>query len=120
MTNSRAKGARGELELSKFLTERGHEARRGQQFKGTPDSPDIECESLKDYHIECKRVEALRLYPALKQAEADSGLNQIPVVFHRKSREKWVVILDADDFLNLVDKSRLVETCTDPLADQMR
>ena len=67
---SKNKGKRGELELSHWLTKRGHPARRGQQFQGSPDSPDVICESLP-FHIECKRTEALRIYDALEQAQED-------------------------------------------------
>jgi len=102
--NSRAKGQKGELELSHYLNEKGYSARRGQQFSGGADSPDVICPSLP-FHIECKRVERLKLYEALKQAMRDSeGGDKVPTVWHRKNREEWVVILRADDFLDLVDK----------------
>lgn len=102
MTNSKQKGARGEREFAKFLKERGFEARRGQQYSGSPDSPDVVCEALRDIHIEVKRVEALRLYEALEQAKSDASKTQTPVVFHRKNNKQWVAILDADAFLQLL------------------
>lgn len=102
--NSRAKGADGERELAHYLNEKGYEARRGQQFSGGADSPDVICPSLP-FHIECKRVERLQLYEALEQAIRDAGEGgKVPTVFHRKNRKDWVVILKADDFLQLVDK----------------
>ena len=97
---SRDKGKRGELELSHWLTERGHPARRGQQFKGSPDSPDVECPSLP-FQIECKRTETLSAYKALEQAQADS--DRPGVVFHRRNNRRWVVILDAEEFMELID-----------------
>src|SRR5579859_6823449 len=98
--NSRNKGKRGELELAAFLKEHGYEnARRGQQFKGGGDSPDVV--GVPGLHIECKRVEALRLYPALAQAHRDAGDGTVPVVLHRCNGEEWVAILSADDFLNI-------------------
>ena len=97
---SKNKGKRGELELSHWLTKRGHPARRGQQFQGSPDSPDVICESLP-IHIECKRTEALRIYDALEQAQEDSDLPG--VVFHRRNSRDWLVVLDADDFLGLLN-----------------
>ena len=51
--NSRAKGCNGERQLAKLLTSLGYPARRGQQFRGTKDSPDVVCDSIKA-HIECK------------------------------------------------------------------
>lgn len=101
--NSRQKGKAGELELVHFLKKYGYDdARRGQQFKGSPDSPDIECESLREYHIECKRVERLQIYNAMEQASQDAGQDQTPVVFHRKNREGWLTILHSSDFMDMV------------------
>ena len=99
--HSRNKGKRGELELANLLKERGYtDAHRGQQFKGTPDSPDVA--GLPGFHVECKRVEAGNLYNWLEQAKADAGEDQTPIVVHRKNNKPWVVVLDLDDFLNLL------------------
>ena len=46
--NSRAKGARGERLWRDELRAQGFTARRGQQFSGSPDSPDVVCEELKE------------------------------------------------------------------------
>ena len=99
--NSRNKGKVGELELAHALTEAGFEARRGQQFAGGGDSPDVVCQPLAGYHFEVKRVEAGNLYKWLKQAIRDAG-SKVPVVAHRRSREDWVVVLRLSDFLNLL------------------
>ena len=101
--NSRTKGATGERELAKKLTETfGCEARRGQQFKGGADSPDV-VTSLDGVHFECKRVERFNLYKALDQATRDAGEN-VPVVCHRQSRKDWVLVVKLDDVNRLVDK----------------
>jgi Holliday junction resolvase len=102
--NSRAKGKAGELELAKYLREAGYEARRGVQFKGGADSPDVQ--GLPGVHIECKRVEALRLYPALEQARRDAAESNVPVVVHRANRQPWVAILTLDDFLELYKQAQ--------------
>ena len=108
MINSRQKGAAGERELAEFLRERGHDgARRGQQFHGGADSPDVVVPSLPGVHLECKRVEAGNLYNWLEQAIADAGWEKIPVVAHRKNRKEWVAILRLEDFLNLVGKANV-------------
>lgn len=106
--HSKNKGKRGELEAAKRLTAGGFPATRGQQFKGTEDSPDIECLPLKDYHFECKFVERFQLYPSLQQAKDDAP-NKIPVVLHRKKRQDWVAILPLDDFLALLREAKQVE-----------
>ena len=101
--NSRAKGAKGERELAKKLTEVFDcEARRGQQFKGGADSPDV-VTSLNGIHIECKRVERFNLYSAMAQATRDAG-DKVPIVCHRQSRKDWVVVIKLDDINRLVDK----------------
>ena len=104
MTNSRAKGTRGELEAAHFLADHGFPARRGQQFAGSPDSPDLVCEVLPGIHFEVKRTERTDLYGWLAQAKADAG-GKLPVVLHRKNESRWLVILDAEDFLSLIRNS---------------
>lgn len=99
--NSRSKGKRGELELAKFLSDFGFEASRGQQFKGGTDSPDVICEALSPFHIECKRVEAGNLYTWLEQATRDSGA-KIPIVMHRRNDKKWVAILELEHLLKVI------------------
>lgn len=101
--NSKKKGSRGELELVHYLMEHGFDARRGQQFKGTPDSPDIISDMMASVglHIECKRVEAGNLYNWMDQADKDAG-DQMPVVMHRRNDKDWVAILSLDDFLKFV------------------
>ncbi len=102
--NSRNKGKTGELELAAFLRDHGFEARRGQQFAGGGDSPDI-VSSLPGFHIECKRVESGSLYAWMDQAMRDAPVAHTPVVMHRRSRQPWVAILRLSDFLELVKKA---------------
>jgi Holliday junction resolvase len=94
--NSKQKGKRGELEFVHYLQAKGYEARRGQQFCGSPDSPDVI--SNFPFHIEVKRVEKLNISNAMEQAAADCG-NQTPIVAHRRNGEDWFITMKADDFL---------------------
>jgi Holliday junction resolvase len=104
--NSRQKGAAGERELAALLRFHGYEARRGQQFNGGSESPDVVCQPLKDFHFECKRVEAGNLYKWMRQASRDASAGgKVPVVMHRRSREDWVAILPAGLFLQLLHKA---------------
>ncbi len=100
--NSRSKGIRGELEASKLLKQFGFDARRGQQYAGGGDSPDV-VHSIPGVHLEVKRVEALSLYPALQQAVDDAPEHHMPVVLHRRNGKPWVVIMQAGDFLRIMD-----------------
>ena len=110
--NSNNKGKVGERELAIFLREHGYnEARRGQQFQGGSDSPDI-VGCIPGVHIECKRTERLALYNAVDQARRDCG-DAMPTVWHRcnndrrkqSCRGEWLVVLSAEDFLKLVEKA---------------
>jgi len=95
MVNSKQKGKRGELEFCRYLKDKGYEARRGQQYKGTSDSPDI-ISNLDSLHFEVKRTEKLSVYKALEQAKQDCG-DKIPVVVHRRNNKPWIAIVYADD-----------------------
>ena len=98
--NSKKKGNRGELELSKLLTSEGFPSRRGQQYSGSPDSPDVVCDSLP-VHWECKRTERLNVYDAIDQARRDAG-DKIPIVAHRRNDSRWLAILDLRDLLEIL------------------
>jgi Holliday junction resolvase len=100
---STRKGKVGELEVASLLREHGIEARRGRQYQGGPDSPDVQCE-LPGWHLEVKRVETFSLYPALEQAQEEAPGGCKAVVFHRRSRKGWVVVLRAEDFIELVNR----------------
>ena len=97
--NSRAKGAKGELELSKKLKEHGYDCRRGQQYCGANGDADVV--GLPGIHIECKRVERLNIEDAMTQALKDSKLDEYPAVFHRKNNSKWLVTMRLDDWIEI-------------------
>lgn len=105
--SSKRKGKIGELEVVNLLKAADFNAHRSVQYCGaTGDAPDVVVEGLP-LHIEVKRVERLNLKQAYQQAVHDSKANgniEIPVVFHRKSRQPWMVMLSADDFLTLIKK----------------
>jgi Holliday junction resolvase len=97
---SRDKGKRGEREVAEFMRNHGIPARRGVQYQGGPDSPDVV--GLDGFHNEVKRTEKFRLYQALEQAMDEARPGDIPAVWHRSNGRPWVVILRADDFLVMV------------------
>ena len=101
MINSKMKGKRGELEVAEFLRHFGYTARRGQQFSGSSDSPDV-VHSIEGLHIEVKFTESFNAYKAMEQAEDDCGKEDIPVVFYRKKRKRWMVLINAEDFMKLL------------------
>jgi len=94
--NSRAKGCRGELEASKvWAFVMGGTARRGQQFAGGNDSPDV-ISSYTGIHLEVKRTERGNPYDWLAQARRDCQ-GKVPVVLHRRNDRPWLLILELTD-----------------------
>lgn len=93
MVNSNGKGKRGEREAAKALRETlGCKARRGQQYAGGNDSPDV-VHDISGIHIEVKRTERLKLYDAVGQALEDCADGEVPVVLHKRNREFWLVVV---------------------------
>src|SRR5215831_13204515 len=72
--NSREKGKRGERQWRDELRANGYAARRGQQFCGSAESPDVVCDSLPWIHFEVKAVERLNIEEAMEQARRDCGI----------------------------------------------
>ena len=101
--NSIKKGKRGERELAAVLRSHGFEARRGQQFKGGDDSPDV-VHNIPGIHIECKFTERFKLYDALDQAERDRADGETPIVAHRMNNRRWVAVLSLDDLINILKR----------------
>lgn len=100
MTNSKQKGKRGELQFANLLKDHGFVARRGQQFKGGADSPDVICESLPDIHFEIKNCERLNLWDAMYQSASEMGSGQIPVVAWKRNRKNWLVTMRIEDWID--------------------
>ena len=127
--NSREKGKRGERQWRDELRAHGYTARRGQQFSGSPDSPDVICDELDWLHFEVKAVERLNIEDAMDQARRDCGVRiadcgmtgstspqplspsgegadsqagQVPLVVHRRSFRGWLVTMDAETFFGFL------------------
>lgn len=104
---SKRKGKVGEREAAKRLEERfGTPVRRGVQYQGGPDSPDVV--GLPGVHVEVKRTEKLRLWEAINQAVAESPSDSVPMVMHRPNGKPWVVIVLFDDLPRLAEKLYLI------------
>lgn len=99
---SKTKGKVGEREAAHELSRLfACQARRGVQYQGGPESPDIVSDI--PVHFEVKRTEKLQLWPAIEQAEQDAH-GKIPVVLHRPNLRPWLVILNLEDLPGLVEK----------------
>jgi Holliday junction resolvase len=121
--NSREKGKRGERQWRDELRANGYAARRGQQFSGSPDSPDVVCDSLPWIHFEVKAVERLNIEDAMEQARRDAvdggwlmvdgqKIQKVPVVAHRRSFRPWLVTMEAETFFRFLRGNFLNHGCT--------
>jgi len=99
--NSREKGKRGERQWRDELRAQGFQARRGQQFSGSADSPDVVCEQLRWIHFEVKAVEKLNIQDAMDQAGRDCG-GKVPMVAHKRNFRPWLVTMEAETFFRLL------------------
>jgi hypothetical protein len=103
--NSCQKGKRGERAWRDELIAHGYNARRGRQFSGSPDSPDVVCPGLAGIHFEVKAVERLNINEAMAQAVGDAG-DKIPVLAHRRNRGAWMVTMRASDWFKLLAQAQ--------------
>lgn len=116
-SSSARKGANGERELAAVLREYGYNIERGgsMSFGEVPDLT-----GLPGVHIECKRVERLNVPEAMKQAQRDSERfkDGAPAVFHRRSRESWLVTMRLADWIDLYQRQKTAisgkEAANDP------
>ena len=99
--NAREKGKRGERQWRDELRAQGYHARRGQQFSGSPDSPDVVCAELDWIHFEVKAVERLNIEDAMDQARRD-GQHKTPVMAHKRRHRRWLVTMEAETFFRLL------------------
>jgi hypothetical protein len=98
---SRQKGKRGEREAAAELGAiLGVDARRGVQYQGGPDSPDVVLDGVP-IHVEAKRTERLSLWAAIEQAKADAPAGAVPIVWHKCNRRESVLILETSQLLAL-------------------
>ena len=100
---SQRKGRGRELELARVLQEYGYDVQpgRAQSYGEVPDLT-----GLPGVHIECKRVERLNVPEAMKQAirDAEKFHDGAPTLFHRRSREPWLVTMKLEDWLSLYQR----------------
>lgn len=99
--NSREKGKRGERLWRDELRSAGFAARRGQQFSGSPESPDVVCDDLPWAHFEVKSVERLNVEIAMDQARGDA-VDKVPLLAHKRNHCRWLVTMEANTFFQFL------------------
>ena len=99
---SKAKGKRGERECAAELSSLlGVPARRGVQYQGGPDSPDVVIDL--PIHVEAKRTERLVLWAAIEQAKADAPAGAVPMVWHKANKRDSIVIVETSQLVALAE-----------------
>lgn len=97
--SSRRKGADYERQLANLIRDRyGYPTRRGYVFYHESDVV-----GLDEIHCEVKAVERLNVREAYRQAveESEKRKDGIPVLFHHKARDGWLVTLSLEDFMDM-------------------
>jgi hypothetical protein len=98
---SRSKGKRGEREAAAELGALlGVDARRGVQYQGGPESPDVVLKGVP-IHVEAKRTERLSLWAAVEQSRQDADPGHVPIVWHKSNRRESVVIVETSQLVAL-------------------
>lgn len=102
---SQSKGRRGEFGLAVKLREAGFNDVQPSPALNYGTCPDLV--GLPGVHIECKYVERLNLHTAFEQAKHDAEKFQdgAPTVFHRRSRESWLVTMSIDDWIQMYKRA---------------
>jgi len=97
--SSRAKGGRGEREVAKILSTHGyHVERRGAGFDGD----DLRIKEFPEWYSEVRRRETLCI-PEWCREIKEKANGDIPILFFRRNREPWRVVLELEDFLRLLE-----------------
>jgi hypothetical protein len=100
--SSRNKGLVAEREARDYLQGQGFpEATRGLGQARGGGKEVADCLNVGDLHVEVKRVELLNVHAALAQAQRDAAENKVPIVLHRRSKDRWKVTCLADDFFKI-------------------
>ena len=101
-TSSQRKVRGGELELARILQGHGYGVRPG---RARSYGAEADVSGLPGVHVECKRQERLRLSEAVQQAVRDAERfgDGLPAVFHRRSREGWLVTMPLEGWLKLYE-----------------
>ena len=102
MVNSIQKGKSYERLVAKKVRDFGFDCRRGQQFSGGEDSPDVVSEDLNWLHFECKHCKVVKIYDWIEQAISDAGSSKVPVVVFRRDRSDDMVSLRLVDFMGII------------------
>jgi hypothetical protein len=77
----------------------GWDVQRAVQYNGNAGDSDLIIKQVPEIFVECKRVQSLNLSKAMEIAVSQAG-KKLPLIFHRKDREEWMVTLPLKDLLS--------------------
>jgi len=97
MIATKKKGATYERYVAHRMAEVWPDAKRGFQFRGGDEAPDV---TGTPYHIEAKHRRNVSIQAAMQQAIADTN-GQPPVVISRDNHGEDLVTMRLDDWLTL-------------------
>ena len=93
MTNSKAKGKRGEIEAANLLRDLGFkDVRRTAQYNGKETGSLADLIGIDGVHIEVKRNEHLNIYEAVEQMQRDAKEGESLLLMMRKNNKPWLFI----------------------------
>lgn len=102
--SQREKGKLGERRARDIVKSWGINARRGVQYRGDPEAPDVVCEA--DIYVEAKWRAAGHPGKWLAEAAVEAPLNHVPCVIHKRPRQPELVTLYAEHVPAFVDAVR--------------
>ena len=108
--NVKRKGTAGENELAELLRAEGIRAYRNDQiYRGGQGNPDVRADlEGHELHIEVKRQEKLNVTEAMHQAIRDAAEGTMPILAHRRNREKWLITMPVTVFIELMRDGGLI------------
>lgn len=103
---STRKGAGGEREVMAILREHGYNVERGgtQSYGKRPD-----LYGLDGIHLEIKRSERAQIWEWMQQSQRDAQKfdDGVPSVIFRRSRSKWLICMELNDFLTFYQAAKI-------------
>ncbi len=100
----KSRGNRAELEIVNILKAHGYPAYRNFASGGYGGSDVI---GIPGVSIEVKMVEKLNIWAAIAQCKDAASPSDIPCVAFRRNNHEWMAAIPFEDFLGLVEASRL-------------
>lgn len=99
---SREKGARGEREVAKILSESLSLDISRTPRSGAWEHAKGDLYGVPRFNVEVKLQERTRVDEWYKQSEGDAKEDEIPLLIYRRNREQWKVVMSLDNFVEIM------------------